>query len=75
MFCFRMKEICKEQKCRYIVGVYTSPFLQRSSKNLGYQPIKEINFVNYVDPLTNEKPFKNMDIALAGIGMYLDTEK
>ena len=75
MVCFRLEGICKENKCRYIVGVYTSPYSQRSSKTLGYKPIKEIKYADYLDPLTNEKPFKDIGITPAGIGMYFDIEQ
>ena len=70
-----MEEICEKQKLRYIVGVYTSAFTQRSSKNLGYKTIKEINYAEYVDPLTNEKPFKDVEVPPSAIGMYFDVEQ
>ena len=75
MVYFRLEELCKERKRRYIVGVYTSPYSQRSSKTLGYKPIKEIPIADYLDPLTNDKPFKDVKVPPTGIGMYLDIEQ
>ena len=72
---FRLEAICQEQKCRYIIGVYSSEFTKRSSKNLSYKDITEIKYADYIDPLTKEMPFKDIQFHTSAKGMYFDVSQ
>ena len=71
-FFFRIEVTVIQKSCRFIAGVYTSKFTQKSSQNLGYKCYKEIMYTDYTDPLTNKQHFKDMQLHVSAKAMYFE---
>ena len=72
---FRLEEVAREHELRYIAGIFTSQFSKRASDKCGYKLYKEIQYIDYVDPLTKKQPFKNASFHVSAKSMYLDLEE